>query len=97
MRPVSFEYIYIAEYPRQAPHVLAFQLAPVAPFKHHNGNFITSVFKEIGYVEFGCHMADLAVANFLPVDPDIKTGRNAFEIEEIFFVRMNFMLKRPVI
>ena len=63
------------------PHILVFEVGTVGPLENEDLDGILSVGKNIGHVDFGGEVGDLAVCNELIVDPYIERGVNAFEIE----------------
>ena len=78
---VSEKKVYFAENTGHTPHILVFEICTVGPFQNENLDFILPCMNEGGYVNFACHVADLAVRGELIVYPYVESGVNALEIE----------------
>ena len=78
---VSEKKVYFAENTGHAPHILVFEICTVGPFQNENLDFILTRMNEGGYVNFACHVADLAVRGEFIVYPYVESGVNALEIE----------------
>ncbi len=87
----AVEDIYIPEDSRHAELVLIFQVASVAPFENQYSNFVFSGLHKRRYIKFRCHVGNLTVSHEFTINPEIKTGINAFKIQVLGKVFLIFI------
>ena len=75
------EQVDVAEDPADAELVLIFQVAAVAPLEYKDGQAVGARLDDLGDVELGGGVRDLAVADVLAVEPHVEAGVDAFEGE----------------
>lgn len=66
----------------EPPHVLVFQVAPVAPLEDLHCEQVAPGTDSVGDIELGGHVAALAVADEPAVDPDVEGGVDPLEGQE---------------
>ena len=72
----------IPEDSRHAEFVLVLEIASIAPFQDKYGENIFPFLQGISDFKLGKSMGDLAVADIVSVQPDVKTGINTFKLQE---------------
>ena len=72
----------IAEDATHAELVLVLQIAAVAPLEHQNGQLVVARPQVVGHIELAGGVRDLAVADQIPVDPEVEAGIHTLEIEQ---------------
>ncbi len=68
--------------PRQADHVLVFEIAAVAPPEHADAKEVVLELDARRDVEFGRKLRVLGIADMAAVDPDVESGRDTLETQD---------------
>ena len=77
----AVQQVDIAEDPAHPEAVLVFHVAAVAPFKDQYSQAVRSLAQMVRDVELMRRVGDLAVADVLTVEPEIKTGIHSLKVK----------------
>ena len=77
----SYPQLNGAEYARETPHVLVFQITSVAPTIDFNGKFVLSFAHILCHVKLGRRHRVLAITHLLAVNPKIHSRMNTTKMQ----------------